>query len=110
MWPSVYPDDPARETAANQDAGGLAIYEWPLAAARCDLVRCVCASRLELDPHLCARALEKPKPDGAVVIVELDAMWHDVQKNGKNSGAGKRWMRLRVDGSTGNVAAVTQPR
>jgi transposase len=53
---------------------------------------------------------EKPKPDGTVVIVELDEMWHYVKKNGTNSGSGKHWMLLRVDCSTGNVAAVTKPR
>jgi hypothetical protein len=35
---------------------------------------------------------EKPKPDGPVVIVELDEMWHHVKKNRTNFGVGKRWM------------------
>ena len=53
---------------------------------------------------------EKPEPDGTVVIVELDEMWHYVKKNGISSGSGKRWMLVQVDCSTGNVAAVTAPR
>ena len=53
---------------------------------------------------------EKPQPDGAVVILELDEMWHYVKKNGTSSGSGKRWMLVQVDCWTGNVAAVTTPR
>jgi transposase-like protein len=53
---------------------------------------------------------EKPKPDGAVVILELDEMWQYVKKNGTSSGSGKRWMLLQVDCLTGNVDAVTKRR
>jgi transposase len=53
---------------------------------------------------------EKPRPEGKAVILELDELWHDVKKNGTNSGSGKRWILGQVDGSTGNVAAVTKPR
>jgi len=59
----------------------------------------------------CAHAHdEKPKPDGTVVILEMDEMWHDIKKNGTSSGSGKRWMLVQVDCWTGNVAAVTTPR
>ena len=53
---------------------------------------------------------EKPAPEGKAVVLEWDEMWHDIKKNGTNSGFGKRWMLVQVDGSTGNVAVVTTPR
>lgn len=53
---------------------------------------------------------ETPAPEGKAIVLALDEMGHYIQKNGTNSGAGKRWMLVQVDGSTGNVAVVTKPR
>jgi IS1 family transposase len=58
---------------------------------------------------VCTRALEKPKPDGAVVIVELDAMWHDVQKTAQTPALDAVTDR-RLDGECGrrDTATVTK--
>src|ERR687894_1294020 len=37
----------------------------------------------------------KPEPVGNAIIMELDEMWHFLQKNGANSGSGKLWIVLR---------------
>jgi transposase-like protein len=42
-------------------------------------------------------------PAGEAVIIELDEMWHYLQKKQKNSGSGKRSAAKAVVLSTGNV-------
>lgn len=48
---------------------------------------------------------EMPTP-GTSVIVELDEMWHYIQKNGKKSGSGRPWIMILDSLSTGNAAPV----
>ena len=49
---------------------------------------------------------EKPKPSGDVVI-ELDEMWHFLNRKKTNSGSGRHIVALQVNSSTGNVEGVT---
>jgi transposase len=37
---------------------------------------------------------QKPDPDGRAVVIELDAMWHDVEKSSSRSGSGKLGIML----------------
>ena len=43
---------------------------------------------------------------GKSVVVELDEMWHYIQKNIKKSGSGRRWIMILADLSTGSAAPV----
>ena len=45
----------------------------------------------------------KPEPQGETVVLELDEMWHFLQKKSKNSGSGKLWIAQPVDSWIGSV-------
>ena len=52
----------------------------------------------------------KPRPSGTAVVMELDEMWHFLQKNAGSSGSGKLWIVLQAGSWTGSVGVViTQP-
>jgi transposase len=51
---------------------------------------------------------EKPTPTGKVIVLELDEMWHFLQKNGGNSRSGKLWIVIQASSWTGNVGVVMQ--
>ena len=44
-----------------------------------------------------AEHAEKPKPEGQTVILELDELWHYLQKKDENSGFGQLWIAFPVD-------------
>jgi transposase len=48
----------------------------------------------------------KPSPSGKAVVMELDEMWHFLQKNVANSGSGKLWIVLQASSWTGSVGVV----
>lgn len=48
---------------------------------------------------------EMPEP-GESVVVELDEMWHYIQKKDRKSGSGKQLIMLLDDLSTGSAALV----
>jgi transposase len=53
---------------------------------------------------------DKPRPSGKAVVMELDEMWHFLQKNAGSSGSGKLWIVLQAGSWTGSVGVViTQP-
>jgi len=52
---------------------------------------------------------EKPEP-ASVVVVELDEMWHFIQKKSKNSGFGKHILVMAADSSTGSLEVVMLKR
>jgi transposase len=49
---------------------------------------------------------DKPSPSGKAVVMELDEMWHFLQKNVANSGSGKLWIVLQASSWTGSVGVV----
>jgi transposase len=51
---------------------------------------------------------EKPAPSGKIAVMELDEMWHFLQKNGGNSGSGRLVIVIQVSSWTGNVGVVMQ--
>ena len=52
----------------------------------------------------------KPSPDGRVVILEVDEMWHYLKKSPANYGSGKRWIVIQDNCLTGNVGiAINAP-
>ena len=51
---------------------------------------------------------EKPAPSGKVVVMELDEMWHFLQKNGGSSGSGRLVIVIQASSWTGKVGVVTQ--
>ena len=50
----------------------------------------------------------KPRPSGKAVVMEIDEMWHFLQKNVANSGSGKLWIVIQAGSWTGNVGVVMQ--
>ena len=38
----------------------------------------------------------KPEPTGSTAVVEIDEVWHFVQKSPGNSGSGRRWSARRA--------------
>jgi len=55
-----------------------------------------------------AKHAERPKPEGQTVILELDELWHFLQKKDKNSGFGQLWIAFPVDCWIGNSVTETQ--
>ena len=51
---------------------------------------------------------QKPEPEGHAVVVELDEMWHFLQKSGTSSGSGRLGIVLPDGSSTGSWAVVTR--
>jgi len=49
------------------------------------------------------RHYEKPSPDGRTIIMELDEMWHYLEKKRKNCGSGKLWIVIPENSSTGSA-------
>jgi len=56
-----------------------------------------------------AEHAERPKPEGQAVILELDELWHYLQKKDASSGFGRRWIAFPVDYWIGNSAPGTHP-
>ena len=50
----------------------------------------------------------KPEPTGKAIVLELDEMWHFLQKNAGNSGSGKLWIVIQASSWTGSVGVVMQ--
>jgi transposase len=48
----------------------------------------------------------KPAPAGKAIVLEVDEMWHFLQKNGTNSGSGRLWIVIQAASWTGNVGVV----
>ena len=56
--------------------------------------------------HYATTHAATPEPTGKAVVLELDEMWHYLQKNAGNSGSGKLWIALQANSWTGNVGVV----
>ena len=56
----------------------------------------------QLVPLLCP----KLKPEGQVVVMELDEMWHYVKKKKTKYGSGRLIVSIPVDSLTGNLGVV----
>ena len=52
---------------------------------------------------------QKPEPEGRAVVIELDEMWHSLQKSPNRSGSGKLGIVLQGSWWTGNAGIVTRP-
>jgi transposase len=52
---------------------------------------------------------QRPEPEGRAVVVELDEMWHYLEKSRASSGSGRLGIVLRDGSSTGSWAVVTEP-
>ena len=56
-----------------------------------------------------AEHAERPRPEeGQTVILELDELWHYLQKKHTNSGYGQLWIATPVDYWIGNSATETR--
>ena len=55
-----------------------------------------------------AERAERPKPEGQMVILELDELWHFLQKKNTNSGFGQLWIAFPVDCWIGNSETEIQ--
>jgi transposase len=58
----------------------------------------------KLVPILCP----KVQPEGRVLVMELDEMWHYLHSKKTNSGSGKLIVSIPVDSLTGNVGVVIE--
>ena len=54
------------------------------------------------------QALPRLELEGPVQVVEMDEMWHFLDKKTTRSGSGKRTILLQIDASTGKSAVVVQ--
>jgi transposase len=54
-----------------------------------------------------AEHADRPKSEGETVILELDELWHFLQKKSTNSGSGQLWIAFPVDYWIGNSATET---
>jgi transposase len=52
----------------------------------------------------------QPEPGEAVVVMELDELWHFIKKKRTSSGSGWLLIALANDSWTGNAAIVMPPR
>ena len=52
---------------------------------------------------------QKPEPEGRAVVIELDEMWHYLEKSRTSSGCGRLGIVLQDASSIGNWAVVTRP-
>jgi hypothetical protein len=52
----------------------------------------------------------KPAPSGKAVVMELDEVWHFLQKNGGSSGSGRLVIVVQAGSWTGNVGVVMPQR
>src|SRR4051794_30542242 len=52
----------------------------------------------------------QPDPGESVVVMELDELWHFLQKKRTSCGSGCLLIALAIGSSTGNVAIVIPPR
>jgi transposase len=48
----------------------------------------------------------KPEPVGEAIVLEVDEMWHFLNKNGTNSGSGKLLIVIQAASLTGSVGVV----
>jgi transposase len=55
-----------------------------------------------------AENAERPEPEEQAVILELDELWHFLQKKDTNSGFGRLWIAFPVDCWIGNSVIETQ--
>ncbi|MGH8558887.1 MAG: IS1/IS1595 family N-terminal zinc-binding domain-containing protein [Methylococcales bacterium] len=46
---------------------------------------------------------EKPMPAGRTIVMELDEMWHYLEKKHGNSGSGRLWIVIPENSSIGSV-------
>ncbi len=51
----------------------------------------------------------EPEPEGRALVVELDEMWHYLEKSGTSSGSGRLGIVLRGGWLAGSAAVVTPP-
>ncbi len=58
----------------------------------------------KLVPELCP----KLQPEGRVLVMELDEMWHYLQSKKTNSRSGKLCVVIPVDSLTGNLGVVIE--
>lgn len=58
----------------------------------------------KLVPELCL----KLRPEGRVLVMELDEMWHYLHSKKTNSGSGKLCVVIPVDSLTGNLGVVIE--
>ena len=48
----------------------------------------------------------KPEPTGNAIVLELDEMWHFLQKNARSSGSGRLVIVLQASSWTGSAGVV----
>ena len=51
---------------------------------------------------------QKPKPEGRAVVIELDEMWHYLNKSPNRFGSGRLGIVLQGSWWTGNAGIVTK--
>lgn len=83
----------------------VVLYMSGLSFNRIGEICCVSAqSVLNWISKFAAEHAERPKPEGQTVILELDELWHFLQKKDTNSGFGRLWIAFPVDCWIGNSA------
>ena len=102
-----FTDTPKRGLPLSKKLLGLHLYASGLSLRRIGKLLSVTQVAVQkwvqqLVPVLCP----KIKPEGRVVVMELDEMWHYLHSKKTNSGFGRLIVSIPVDSLIGNVGIV----
>lgn len=104
-----YTDTPVRGHPYHEKLLSLQLYASGLSLRRIGYLLKVSQVAVQkwiqkLVPVLCP----KLQPEGRVLVMELDEMWHYLHSKKTNSGSGKLIVAIPVDSLTGNVGIVIE--
>jgi transposase len=104
-----FTDTPARGKPLAMKAAAVLLYVSGLSMNRTAKLLGVSTPTVQawLEQFAAAYA-QKPEPEGRAVVIELDEMWHYLEKSPSHSGSGKLGIVLRGSWWTGNAAVVTE--
>jgi transposase-like protein len=104
-----FTDTPARGHSFQEKLLSLQLYASGLSLRRIGYLLHVSQVTIQkwvqkLVPELCP----KLQPEGRVLVMELDEMWHYLHSKKTNSGSGKLCVVIPVDSLTGNLGVVIE--
>ncbi len=104
-----FTDTPPRGYPLEQKVLAVLLYLSGLSMRRTALLLGVSTPTIQEWIERMAEAFaSKPEPQGRAIVLELDEMWHFVQKKRTSCGSGKLMIARQANWLTGNVAVVTE--
>ena len=105
-----FTDTPARGKPLALKAAAVLLYVSGLSMNRTARLLGVSTPTVQAWLEQFARAYaQKPEPEGRAVVIELDEIWHYLNKSLNCSGSGRLGIVLQASWWTGNAAVVTRP-